>query len=55
MVIPMPAPAGEQEPSHCTSQGGMSGGGGVVVVAEEMVEEEVEVVGESGVQCIMED
>ena len=55
MVIPMPAPAGEKEPSHCTSQGGMSGGGGVVVVAEEMVEEKAEVVGESGVLRVMED
>ena len=56
MVILMPAPAGEKEPSHCTSQGGVAGGLGVVVVVEEMVEEEAtEMVGELGARCAMED
>ena len=48
MVIPMPAPAGEKEPSHYTSQGGVAGGWGVVVVVEMVEEEAAEVVGELG-------
>ena len=56
MVIPIPAPAGEKEPSHCTSQGGVAGVWGVVVVVEEMVEEEAtEMVGELGARCAIED
>ena len=56
MVIPIPAPAGEKEPSHCTSQGGVAGGRGEVVVVEEMVEEEAAEVGEElGARCVMED
>ena len=55
MVIPIPAPAGEKEPSHYTSQGGVAGGWGVVVVVEMVEEEAAEVVREVGARCVMED
>ena len=55
MVIPIPAPAGEKEPSHCTSQGGVARGWGVVVVVEMVEEEAAAVVGELGVRCVMKD